>query len=600
MDKKGIIWLILLGSALVILLRSPDTKVQVNPTPATPETISSSTISTPEANTGTEVKPSGNVITEVPDLQLAKAEAPVVHHPSIKLSQSADFDLQIKPGFGLESAAFNKHFETLEKKNTVYIGDSARPSFGFSGSAEKWQRGATTIISSSESSLETETSYNQNSFKITTTWTLDKKYQFKVQHSITNTSDKAIDFKQLYLNCGDVRPIQMGDHSFFAQQAIGNDQAVDACLSESRKIDTNLITSIKSDIEDQKEEAEEQGREFIDNGFLISDDEETYDWIAVKNQYFAFIVDLDSDFQKARLNTIPLELDELDENGKKKTYDLIQAEGRLADFDLAPGAKRDFNIDAFAGPQKLTILKELGKDKKGIMQLNMFMNMKVAWLGKLSEIILNILFFFNNYVHSMGLAIILLTISVKLAFWRLTNKSNKSMKKMAILGPRIKEIREQYKAEPQVMNQKVMALYKEEGVNPAGGCLPMLLQMPIFIALFNALRGAIELRHVDFLWAMDLSLPDTLDIAGVPVRPLVLTWALLMLVQQKMTPSSADETQKKVMMFMPVMMLFFCYGMPSGLTLYWCFQSLMTLLQHWMNNRNSDFASPGAAEIVTK
>ena len=600
MDKKGIVWLIILGCALVLLLKTPSgNEIPANqaPAPATEETQDLdkkvSDNSTPETPTAAAVK------TAIEESTPAPKEEVIQDLETIVLTSSEKYDLHIKPGVGLESADINKHFETLEKKTTVSLGDPARPSFGFSGSAEEWTRGATTIVSKSESEFISETNYNNKSFKIRSTWTLDENYKFKVQHRIINTSDKAIDFNKLYLNCGDVRPIQMGDHSFFAQQAIGNDQAIDACLSSSRKIETNLITGIKSDIQELEEEAEEKGLDFVNKGIIIRDEEESYDWIAVKNQYFAFIVDLDSDFKKARLNTVTIPLDELDENGQKKSYDLIQAEGRIADFNLAPGAERDFNIDAFAGPQKLDVLTALGKDKKGIMQLNMFMNMKVAWLGKLSELILKALFFFNGYVNSFGISIILLTISVKLAFWRLTNKSNKSMKKMAILGPRIKEIREKHKAEPQVMNQKVMALYKEEGVNPAGGCLPMLLQMPIFIALFNALRGAIELRHVDFLWAMDLSMPDTLDIFGVPVRPLVLVWALLMLVQQKMTPSSADETQKKVMMFMPVMMLFFCYGMPSGLTLYWCFQSLMTLLQHWMNNRNDDTAKKHVAEIVS-
>ena len=171
------------------------------------------------------------------------------------------------------------------------------------------------------------------------------------------------------------------------------------------------------------------------------------------------------------------------------------------------------------------------------------------------------------------------------------------MKKMAVLGPRIKEIREEFKDNPQLMTQKVMAVYREEGVNPAGGCLPMLLQMPIFIALFNALRSAIELRFVEFLWIADFSQPDTLGfIPGIPIRPLVLIWAALMLVQQRMTPSSADEMQKKVMMFMPIMMLFFCYGMPAGLTLYWCFQSLMTLIQYKLNNRTNSTAPAAAAK----
>jgi len=234
------------------------------------------------------------------------------------------------------------------------------------------------------------------------------------------------------------------------------------------------------------------------------------------------------------------------------------------------------------------------------MQLNLFMWTKVGWIGMISEWMLKALVFFHGLVGSYGLAIIMLTLIVKALFWRITNKSTQSMKKMSTLSPKIKELNEKYKDNPQVKQQKIMELYREAGVNPVAGCLPLFLQMPVFIALFNALRGAIELRHSEFLWIDDLSQPDTIfEIGGLPFRPLAIAWATSMFLQQKLVPSSADETQKKIMMFMPIVMLFICYGMPSGLTLYWTFSTLMSILQYYLNNKKASAEEATAAKTAT-
>ncbi|EDM27774.1 hypothetical protein LNTAR_00195 [Lentisphaera araneosa HTCC2155] len=611
MDKKGLAWLIILGLSLYLILNTENDKINqkffgIEPQAAAPveentDTALSSDVVSPTSTTNEKT------IAE-PKQEIAKTEIKEelpkelnTELPLHTLSVGENFTLNIRPGQGLKDAQLNEYFTTSAKDQNVKIGDKNTPSFSLSGVAEKWELIDLRVKEKSNDKLITEAAYTfeGQSFAVQSTWELEEDYHFALNHKLINTSDKTLNVSGLYLNCGYIQPIQMGEHGFFTQQAIGNDQAIDTILKKERKIETHIKTSIDGDIQDKVEEAQDQGRVLKDPFMVYSpdpDDNDSYDWIAVKNQYFAFIADTTDSFATVRTKTKEIISPTKNEDGSQDKYDLLFAEGQISDFDLAPGASKEIVLDIYAGPQEIHVLENLGNDKKGIMQLNMFMNMKVSWLGFLSEMILKALFFFNGFVNSFGLAIILLTISVKLLFWRLTNKSNKSMKKMAVLGPRIKEIREENKDNPQVMNQKVMALYREEGVNPAGGCLPMLLQMPIFIALFNALRSAIELRHVEFLWITDLSQPDTLGfIPGVPIRPLVIIWALLMLVQQKMTPSSADETQKKVMMFMPIMMLFFCYGMPAGLTLYWCFQSLMTLIQYKLNNRTTDGTPAPAA-----
>jgi len=132
------------------------------------------------------------------------------------------------------------------------------------------------------------------------------------------------------------------------------------------------------------------------------------------------------------------------------------------------------------------------------------------------------------------------------------------------------------------MNKQIMELYREHKVNPLGGCLPMLFQLPVFLALFNTFRSAIELRQSSFLWVADLSQPDTLGFMpfGLPIRPLALMAGGSMMLQLKTSPSSADPNQAKMMMFMSVFFIFISYTMPAGLTLYWTINQLLTIVQH--------------------
>ena len=154
------------------------------------------------------------------------------------------------------------------------------------------------------------------------------------------------------------------------------------------------------------------------------------------------------------------------------------------------------------------------------------------------------------------------------------------MRKMQEIQPLVKELRAKYGDQPEKMNRKTMELYKEHNVSPLGGCLPMFMQIPVFFALFNTFRSAIELRQASFLWVADLSIPDTIaDPFGIPIRPLAILMAVSMLGQQKMMPSSADPSQARMMMFMSVFFMFIFYSMPAGLTLYWTVNQILTIAQ---------------------
>lgn len=200
-----------------------------------------------------------------------------------------------------------------------------------------------------------------------------------------------------------------------------------------------------------------------------------------------------------------------------------------------------------------------------------------------------ILLFFHSFIGNYGWSIILLTIVTRLPFIPLLNKGQKSMRKLQELQPKMAEIREKYKKDPQKMQQEMTGLYKKHKVNPVGGCLPMLLQIPVFFALYKVLLVSIELRGAPFmLWITDLSAPDALfgHIAGFSLGgPLPYLMGITMVIQQKMTPSTMDPKQAKMMMLMPIIFTFMFLNFASGLVLYWLVNNIQSIIQQFFVNR---------------
>ncbi|MCB9030506.1 MAG: membrane protein insertase YidC [Deltaproteobacteria bacterium] len=235
-------------------------------------------------------------------------------------------------------------------------------------------------------------------------------------------------------------------------------------------------------------------------------------------------------------------------------------------------ATGEFNL--YVGPKVYDSLKASGHD--------LFKSIDLGFFSALAHPLLSLIRFFHSIFGNYGLAIILLTLIIKALFLPLTKKSFQSMGAMQNIQPKIKQLRDKYKSDPTKMNQELIALYKREGVNPMGGCLPMLIQLPVFLGLYNALLNSIELRHAPFaLWIHDLSSPERLHVFGIAIPVMVILMGVSMFVQQWMTPSSMDPTQKKVMMFMPIMFTFFFLGFPSGLVIYWLTNNLVSILQQY-------------------
>jgi len=256
----------------------------------------------------------------------------------------------------------------------------------------------------------------------------------------------------------------------------------------------------------------------------------------------------------------------------------------------------------YAGPMKLENLRALGQGQDGMIDVRLW-----RIFVPLGRLMMNGLNGLHNMTRSWGLSIILLTVVVRMLFWPLTQKGAENMKKMSELSPQIKEIREKHKSNPQKMQQMTAALYKENRVNPMAGCLPMVVQIPVFFSLYGVLRVAVELRFAEFLWIRDLSEQEAIAfLFGYPLNILPLTMGATMVLQQQMTPSTMDPQQKKIMMMMPIVFLFVTYQMPSGLLLYWTTSNLISIYQSWHTRRKqaktagtSPAAAPKAAPAQT-
>ncbi|MEM5788975.1 MAG: membrane protein insertase YidC [Syntrophobacteraceae bacterium] len=304
-----------------------------------------------------------------------------------------------------------------------------------------------------------------------------------------------------------------------------------------------------------------------------------YDWVAYENNYFlqAIIPITEEAYQ-----IVPRVLDE--------ASGLIQVVYLSNPVELGSEETKILKFRLYAGPKQIERLEQAGH--------NLADAVDYGWFSFLAKPLLVALKWLYSYTHNYGIAIILITIILKIIFWPLTQKSYTSMQRMKKVQPKIAQIREKYKNDREKLNQELMLVYKTHKVNPMGGCLPMVLQIPVFFALYRMLNAAVDLRHQPFmLWINDLTAPDRLDLGfsvdipflgnlnGIPV--LTILMGITMFIQQKMTPSTGDPRQEKIMLIMPVMFTFFFINFPSGLVLYWFVNNILSIAQQYWINRSA-------------
>jgi len=293
-------------------------------------------------------------------------------------------------------------------------------------------------------------------------------------------------------------------------------------------------------------------------------------WAAYEDTYFLCSIMPQSETSTVQFST----------SGEDKVVSTVSGPQEI----IPANGSKTFKYTIYLGPKKLSVLKQVGSNLDKVINF--------GWFDLIAKPALYLLNFFYGFLGNYGIAIILVTILFKLLFWPITHKGMKSMKTMQKIQPKMAKLREKFKDDKERLNQEMITLYKTYKINPLGGCLPMVLQIPVFFALYKVLLQTIELRHAPFmLWITDLSAPDRLLIGfdipvlgGIPV--LTLLMGASMFLQQKMTPSAADPTQAKIMLFLPVIFTFMFLNFASGLVLYWFVNNLLSIGQQYFINKS--------------
>ena len=277
-------------------------------------------------------------------------------------------------------------------------------------------------------------------------------------------------------------------------------------------------------------------------------------WVALQDKYFLSVL-----MPKQATSAL----------AKKEGDKLVSAGVRMP----APLAGTSVALQLYAGPKEYDTLRSLNVSLEDTIDFGWFIFGSWTVVKSVAKPIFYVLRLIHDYAHNYGLTIILLTLAIKLLFVPLQYKSYKSMKMMQLIQPKVAAVQEKYKDDRDQLNKELIKLYRDQKVNPVGGCLPMILQMPVFVALFNILYMTIDLRQAPFmLWVTDLSVQD-------PYYVLPVIMGATMVIQQKITPTTMDPTQAKIMLVLPVFMTFLFVNFPAGLVLYWLTNNVLTISQ---------------------
>lgn len=265
-----------------------------------------------------------------------------------------------------------------------------------------------------------------------------------------------------------------------------------------------------------------------------------------------------------------------------KVSDKIYSMGAISPLgEIASGSDFKLSSQLYAGPQTQSILKPVAP--------GLDLTVDYGWLKVIATPLFWVLSAIHGVVNNWGVAIILLTVFIKMLFYPLSAASYRSMAQMRELAPRLQSMKDKFGDDKQKMQQAMMELYKTEKINPLGGCLPILVQVPVFISLYWMLQGSVEMRHAPFFgWIQDLSAPDTLfgtlPFINMPIGLLPLLMGASMIVQTKLNPTPTDPVQAQVMQIMPIIFSVFFFFFPAGLVLYWLVNNILSIAQQWRIN----------------
>jgi YidC/Oxa1 family membrane protein insertase len=418
-------------------------------------------------------------------------------------------------------------------------------------------------------------------------------YQIRHETTFRNLTDKPLPLPRAVFNLGTAVPLNENDLGQYlnASYSDGNDASF---VARSDLQGGGFLSMIGL--------RDGAPLPFIDRPSTIA-------WASVKNQFFAFILSPDQPGVGVRIERV-----KLDPHAPDTDTRLYGITG-YAQFDLKPlaaGASYTFGANFFAGPKEYKRISHPDVFKHGeekVMQFSTGLG-KIFFSGFFAPLLLTIMTWVHSMVPNWGWAIILTTLLLKFVFLPLTLTASRSAKRMAKLQPHMQAIREKYKDNPQKLQTETMRIFKENKVNPVGGCIPILITIPFFIAFYSMLQSSSDLRFASFLWVKDLSAPDTVGhLLGLPINIMPLLMGATTIVQMRLTPTpSADPAQQTMFKVMPWVMMALFYNFAAGLALYSTINGLFTILQQTIINRmpepelpinSGGPAGPGGMKNVT-
>ncbi|MCX6963426.1 MAG: membrane protein insertase YidC [Verrucomicrobia bacterium] len=397
-------------------------------------------------------------------------------------------------------------------------------------------------------------------------------YTVNLEVTFTNPGSAAIQVPDFFISAGGAAPIHIHDLPMYTRFDWGHE-------AKMSNIDVNWFSASSVPL---------IGIPIHGERPLYLESNPDIRWAAVASQYFCTIVTPQAG--SATKSVWAKRFDAPKLNGSP----VFGVQGGLIQggLSLPPGARETRIFQIYSGPKEIPRLRELGPTQDQVMSFGMF--------GFVSEFLLWAMNHLHTILGNYAAAIIVLTLLIKTILWPVQNKATNEMRKMALLSPKMTEMRDKYKDNPQKLNEETMKLYKEYGVNPFSGCLPMFVQIPIFFGFYSMLGTAIELRNSSFLWVTDLSQPDTIaHILGFPINLLPIVMAGTMVWQMIITPKTGDAMQQRMFYFMPVIFLVFSYNYASGLALYWTTQNIFSIVQLYLT-RNKPLPTLEKKSVVAK
>lgn len=531
----------------------------------------------------TVTAPAGAAATK-PDATLTPTErpaSPTISAPALgaaeKVTLANDFIVATFTNHGgaIDSIALKKHL-AVQGHPELYTLNAiqAAPALSLTDFPGADRRTAYTLVSKTD----TEVVYRATteSLEITRRYSLAKApnqddYQIRHETTFRNLTGKALTLPKAVFNLGTATPLNANDYGLYLNTGYyDGDNAHFVARSELEGGGFLSWVGMKDGTPPP----------FVERPSAVQ-------WASVKNQFFAMILSPDQPGTGVRVERV--KFDPLAPATDRRAYGVTG----YAQFDLKPlaaGASSTFGASYFAGPKEYKRLNNRDVFKHAedkVMQFDSFFFNKIFFSGFFAPLLLTILTWIHSVVPNWGAAIICTTLLLKLVFLPLTLAASRSAKRMAKLQPHMQALREKYKDNPQKMQAETLRIFKENKVNPVGGCIPILITIPFFIGFFAMLQSTSELRFASFLWVHDLSAPDTVArIFGFPLNIMPLLMGTTTIIQMRLTPTpSVDPAQQTMMKIMPWMFTLFCYNFAAGLALYSTINGLFTIGQQMIINR---------------